>query len=175
MNNTSTRSFRLDKELSEILDRESDRMGISVNALVNIIIRNYSEFYRFLSRIDMVVIHKTILEKLILSNSEKELYKLGISLGMNIPNDVILFWRKTVGKKEFIEYIDKIMCRYGLQGTYDEIHQNNTTIMIIRHTFGKKGSYFFYGYLQSAFQSLLNISPKFELTTTSLRILINDF
>ena len=70
MNTTTTRSFRLDKQLSEILDKESDRMGISVNALVNIIIKNYSEFYRFLSRIDMIIIHKMILDELIALNDE---------------------------------------------------------------------------------------------------------
>ena len=49
----ATRSFRVEKEISAILDEEAERMGISVNALVNIILKHYSEFNRFLSKIDL--------------------------------------------------------------------------------------------------------------------------
>ena len=61
MNNvptSTTRSFRVDTELSKVLDEESERMGVSVNALVNMILKRYSEFTRFLSKIDMVVVNR---------------------------------------------------------------------------------------------------------------------
>jgi hypothetical protein len=41
---TVTRSFRFDAEMSKILDEEAERMGVSVNALVGIILKRYSEF-----------------------------------------------------------------------------------------------------------------------------------
>ena len=44
----STRSFRVEQYVSNILDEEAERMGISVNALVNIILKHYSDFSRFL-------------------------------------------------------------------------------------------------------------------------------
>ena len=56
LSSTSTRSFRFDNEYSKILDEEAERMGISVNALVGIILKRYTEFSRYLSKIDMVVV-----------------------------------------------------------------------------------------------------------------------
>jgi hypothetical protein len=53
---TVTRSFRFENELSKILEDEAERMGISVNALVGIILRRYCEFTRYLSKIDMSLI-----------------------------------------------------------------------------------------------------------------------
>src|SRR5215203_4586674 len=58
---TVTRSFRFENELSKILDEEAERMGISINALVGIILRRYCEFTRYLSKIDMIVINREFL------------------------------------------------------------------------------------------------------------------
>jgi len=43
---TTTRSFRFDLNLSQVLDDEAERMGISVNALVGTILKRYAEFTR---------------------------------------------------------------------------------------------------------------------------------
>ena len=58
---TVTRSFRFENELSYILEEEAERMGISVNALVGIILRRYCDFTRYLSKIDMIVINREFL------------------------------------------------------------------------------------------------------------------
>jgi hypothetical protein len=65
LSTTSTRSFRFDVEYSKILDEEAERMGISVNALVGIILRSYTEFTRYLSKIDMVVVNREFLTSLL--------------------------------------------------------------------------------------------------------------
>ena len=61
MPTSTTRSFRVDSEISKILDEEAERMGISVNGLVNMILKRYAEFTRFLSKIDLVVINRELL------------------------------------------------------------------------------------------------------------------
>ena len=61
---TVTRSFRFDIELSKILEEEAERMDVSVNALVGIIIKRYAEFTRYLSKLDMVVINREFLTHL---------------------------------------------------------------------------------------------------------------
>ncbi len=173
MVNSVTRSFRIDDNLSKILDEEAEKMGISVNALVNVVIKRYSEFIRFLSKIDMVVINREILTILLESLNENEIYQIGVSLGSIIPKDTILFWRKELSHTTVFEYFEKIICRYGLLGTYDEITQNNVKIIVIRHRLGKKGSIFFNGYLKSTLQSTLGLDSNFELTESSVKIQID--
>ncbi|HEX2306549.1 MAG TPA: hypothetical protein VHH33_09705, partial [Nitrososphaeraceae archaeon] len=96
MPKSTTRSFRVDSELSKVLDEESERMGVSVNALVNMILKRYSEFTRFLSKIDLVVINREMLKSLFDSYPEEDIYGLGVSTGEIIPRDTILFWKKTL-------------------------------------------------------------------------------
>ena len=172
MPSSTTRSFRVDNDLSKILDEEAERMGVSVNGLVNMILKRYAEFTRFLSKIDLVIINRELLNSLLDSYTEEEIYGLGISLGEIIPRDTILFWKKTLTQETVVDYIEKIICRYGYLGTYDEVNQNDLKIIVIRHRLGRKGSQFFYGYLKSALKSTLNIEGSFELTDSSVKVQI---
>lgn len=170
---STTRSFRVDTELSKVLDEESERMGVSVNALVNMILKRYSEFTRFLSKIDLVVVNRELLKSLFDSYPDDDIYGLGVAAGEIIPRDTILFWKKTLNFETVLEYIEKIICRYGFLGTYDETNQNDERIIVIRHRLGKKGSQFLHGYLKSTLKSTLNLDSSFELTESSVKLQIN--
>src|ERR671938_321969 len=113
LSSTSTRSFRFDIEYSKILDEEAERMGISVNALVGTILKRYAEFTRYLSKIDMIVINREVITSLLESKDEESLYTMGINLGESVPRDTILFWKKGLTEQLVLEYIEKIICRYG--------------------------------------------------------------
>jgi antitoxin component of RelBE/YafQ-DinJ toxin-antitoxin module len=142
MATSTTRSFRVDTELSKVLDEESERMGVSVNALVNMILKRYSEFTRFLSKIDMVVVNRELLKSLLDSYPDEDIYGLGVSAGGIIPRDTILFWKKTLTFDTVLEYIEKIICRYGFLGTYDETSQNEKRIIVIDTDLEKKAPNF---------------------------------
>ncbi len=173
MPTSTTRSFRVDTELSKILDEESERMGVSVNALVNMILKRYSEFTRFLSKIDLVVVNREMLKSFIDSYPDDDIYGLGVMSGGIIPRDTILFWKKTLTFETVLEYIEKIICRYGFLGTYDETNQNGKRIIVIRHRLGKKGSQFLHGYLKSTLKNTLDLDSTFELTESSVKLQIS--
>ena len=165
-----TRSFRFEADVLSVLDEEANRMGISVNALVGIILRRYVEFTRFLSKIDMVVINREVLTTLIEQVEEEELYKLGTKLGETVLADTILFWKKETTEKTVLEYIEKMMCNYGHLGTYDErIMPGGEMAIVVRHRLGKKGSHFLEGYLNGGLRSNLNVNATFEVTDSSVK------
>jgi hypothetical protein len=166
---TTSRSFRFDIEYSKILDEEAERMGISVNALVGTILRRYTEFTRYLSKIDMVVVNREFLTSLLASSDEESLYNLGMKLGETVPIDTIMFWKKDLTEKSVLEYIEKIICRYGHLGTYDEISQSASRIIVIRHRLGRKGSKFFEGYLRSTLKKTIGKEAIFEVTESSIK------
>ena len=171
---TITRSFRFENDLSKILDEEAERMGISVNALVGIILKRYCEFTRYLSKIDMIVINREFLTFLLDTYDDDSVYKMGIKLGQIIPSDTIMFWKKELNEQSVLDYIEKIICRYGHLGTYDEIIQSSGRTIVIRHRLGRKGSIFFQAYFFSALKTMLNVEAKFEITESSLKFDILD-
>src|SRR5215211_327472 len=102
-----TRSFRFESDVLNVLDEEATRTGISVNALVGIILRRYAEFTRYLSKIDMVVINREVLTSLLDHLGEEELYKIGVKLGQTVLADTIMFWKKETTEKVVMEYLEK--------------------------------------------------------------------
>jgi hypothetical protein len=149
-------------------------MGISVNALVGIILKRYSEFTRYLSKIDMIVVNREILISLLESKDEEYLYKLGTKMGEKVPVDTIIFWKKNLSERSVLEYIEKIICRYGHLGTYDEVSQSNSRNIVIRHRLGKNGSKFFEGYLNSMLKSTIGKDAIFEITESSVKFEIKN-
>jgi hypothetical protein len=114
-----------------------------------------------------------LLKSLFDSCPDEDIYSLGVAAGEIIPRDTILFWKKVLNFETVLEYIDKIICRYGFLGTYDETNQNDKRIIVIRHRLGKKGSQFLHGYLKSTLKSTLNLDSLFELTDSSVKLQIN--
>ncbi len=166
---TVTRSFRFDSEMSRILDEEAERMGISVNALVGIILRRYSEFTRYLSKIDMVVLNRELIISLLESRDEEYLYKLGTKLGGTVSVDTIMFWKKDLSEASVLEYIEKIICLYGHLGTFDEVSHMESRTIVIRHRLGRKGSKFFEGYLRSTLKNTVRKDAVFDVTDSSIK------
>ena len=167
---TITRSFRFDHELSKVLDEEAERMGVSVNSIVGIILRRFADFTRFLPKIDMVTINRELLTTLIDSLDEDTITALGSNLGGSVPRDTIVFWRKDLTDESVFEYIEKIMCRYGHLGTYDEVKQSAKRTIVVRHRLGKKGSKFFESFFRSMFKNTIGKESSVELTDASIKI-----
>ncbi|HET6808435.1 MAG TPA: hypothetical protein VFH28_05185 [Nitrososphaera sp.] len=165
-----TRSFRFESDVLTVLDEEAKRMGISVNALVGIVLRRYAEFTRYLSKIDMVVINREVLTSLIDLLGEEEVYEIGVKLGQTVLADTIMFWKKETTEKAVMEYIEKMVCRYSDLGTYDERRMpGGEMAIVIRHRLGKKGSRFLEGYLQGGLKHTLGIEAIFETTDSSVK------
>jgi len=167
---TITRSFRFDQELSKVLDEEAERMGVSVNSVVGIILRRFAEFTRFLSKIDMVIVNRELLTTLIDSLDEDNISVLGAKLGGSVPKDTIVFWRKDLTNENVFEYIEKIMCRYGHLGTYDEVKRPTGRTIVVRHRLGRKGSKFFESFFRSMFRTTIDMDSSYELTDASIKL-----
>ena len=165
-----TRSFRFESDVLGVLDEEAKRMGISVNALVGIILRRYAEFTRYLSKIDMIIINREMLTSLIDLLDDEAIYKVGVKLGQTVLDDTIMFWKKETTEKTVMEYIEKMVCRYGHLGTYDERRMpSGETAIVVRHRLGKNGSRFLAGYLQGGLKHTLDIDATFEITDSSVK------
>lgn len=170
LSNSTVRSFRIDKTLSETLNSEAERMGVSVNAMINSVLKQYAEFTRFQSKLDLLVIHREILRSLLTRLDESESYALGLDMGKEIPNDTILFWKKNVSFKSVLEYIEKIICTYGYIGTFDELETDKHKIIVIRHRLGAQGSRFLLGFMKSLIKQTLDLEPEIDVTDYSVKI-----
>ncbi|MFZ0327198.1 MAG: hypothetical protein WAL66_07855, partial [Nitrososphaeraceae archaeon] len=82
----------------------------------------------------------------------------------------IVFWKKELNEENVFEYVEKIMCRYGHLGTYDEVNQPKSRTIVVRHRLGKKGSKFFESFFRSMVKSTIGKESIFELTDASIKL-----
>ena len=97
-----------------------------------------------------------------------------MKLGETVPVDTIMFWKKELTEHSVLEYIEKIICRYGHLGTYDEVSQSSSRTIVIRHRLGRKGSKFFEGYLRSTLKNTVGKDAIFEVTDSSVKFEIKN-
>ena len=169
---STVRSFRIDKSLSEILNAEAERMGISVNAMINSVLKQYTEFTRFQSKLDMLIVNREVFKSLLCRLNDDDAYNFGLEMGKDIPNDTILFWKKDITFNGVLEYIEKIVCTYGYIGTYDELITGGYKIIVIRHRLEGKGSKFLSGFFRSLLKQTLGIVAEIDITDYSVKIKI---
>jgi hypothetical protein len=62
------------------------------------------------------------------------------------------------------------LCTYGRIGTYDEITESSTKIIVIRHRLGLKGSKFLLGFLKSLFTNVLEKACEIQITDHSIKV-----
>ena len=170
---STVRSFRIDKSLSEILNSEAERMGISVNAMINSVLKQYTEFTRFQSKLDMLVVNREVFKSLLCRLKDDDVYTFGLEMGKDIPNDTILFWKKDITFDGVLEYIEKIVCTYGYIGTYDELNTSEYKVIVIRHRLEGKGSKFLSGFFKSLLNQTLGIDAEIDITEYSVKVKIS--
>jgi hypothetical protein len=122
----------------------------------------------------MIVINREFITLLLESQEESSLYAAGLKLGESIPRDTILFWKKELTEQSLLEYIEKIICRYGHLGTYDEVSQPSSRTIVIRHRLGRKGSKILEGYLNSALLNIIGKEASFDVTESSVKFEIRN-
>jgi len=148
-------------------------MGISVNAMINSVLKQYAEFTRFQSKLDMLILNREVFKSLLCRLNDDEAYNFGLEMGKDIPHDTILFWKKDITFSGVLEYIEKIVCTYGYMGTYDELNTNEYKIIVIRHRLEGKGSKFLSGFFKSLLKQTLMIDANIDVTEYSVKIKIS--
>jgi hypothetical protein len=148
-------------------------MGISVNAMINSVLKQYAEFTRFQSKLDMLIVNREVFKSLLCRLNDDDAYHFGLEMGRDIPNDTILFWKKDITFNGVLEYIEKIVCTYGYIGTYDELNTKECKIIVIRHRLEGNGSKFLSGFFKSLLKQTLGMDAEIDTTEYSVKIKIN--
>jgi hypothetical protein len=167
---TISYSFRLDKEWLEILRKEAERQGISVNAIHNRILKNYCLHWRWVERLKPVILTRPTIAGIIGCCPEdrvKEIAKISGStgtkdalrtLGINPTYDKLTnFIKENLGKSaNWFDY------SHHIRGKKDIIH--------LRHELGRKWSLFIANQTATMFKSILGITAKTEIFDNSTTI-----
>ncbi len=159
---TITRTFRIRKEWDDVLQEEAARQGVSVNVLLNKILRKYSLYSRWNDRNNDTSLPQRTFREILKTVKIESLAEAGTKSGaldainivnaMGLPVDYDAFvylMTEHLGGPHFARWFH---CFYHTQGTKDIFH--------LQHDFGHEWSVFLEQYILSFLKSIIDTDAK---------------
>jgi hypothetical protein len=167
---TVAKSFRVNEKALTALQEEANRQSVSVNTLVNQLLLDYSEFGRFLQRINSLRLSRKTFQEILNMVSDENLVKAGMMAGKSGPMTIIASKWGKITINTVIEFIHDLSA-YANLFEYYEKNENERWTITLMHELGPKWSTFLTNYISEAFNAA-GVQPK---TRTSDRAVIFTF
>jgi len=159
---TITRTFRIRKEWDTVLQEEAERQGVSVNVLLNKLLRKYSLYSRWSDRNNDISFPQQTLREILKTVNVESLAEAGTRCGaldaINIVNAMglalnydsfVYLITEHLGGPHFARWFH---CFYHTQGNKDIFH--------LQHDFGHGWSVYLEKYLLSFLRSMTDMDAK---------------
>ena len=174
---TRSVTFRIDASVIDELQAESDSREISLNVMVNQILKRYAEWDRYENKIGMMPVPKVILSSLIdkaisvakssgikdIDRYRDEIIKQAAQLAFGLMKDSVLFMKRQYNLWVVLAVLEEYMKVSGIKADH-KIEGSRKHVFIIQHELGENWSLFTKELLGLIFQNLANV--KAEINTT---------
>lgn len=161
---TVTMTFRIDESILNKFRKEAENKEISLNILVNQVLKRFVEWDVFESKVGMVPIAKPLVIKLFESMTEDELVGMAESIGKNAAKDIALFMKNMIDIYSFLSWFE-LRIKNSSAEIKHEVEKDNTHIYIVRHDLGKNWSLYHKIVLELIFEDL--IGQPLHVTTSA--------
>jgi hypothetical protein len=177
---TRSVTFRLDSSVIDELQTEADNREISLNVLVNQILKRYSEWDRYENKIGMMPVPKVILSSLIdkaisvakssgikdIDRYRDEIIKQAAQLAFGLMKDSVLFMKKQYNLWVVLSVLEEYMKVSGIKADH-KIEGSRKHVFIIQHELGENWSLFTKELLALIFQNLANVRADINTTANT--------
>ena len=174
---TRSVTFRLDSTVIDELQTEADNREISLNVLVNQILKRYEEWDRYESKIGMIPVPRLILSNLIdkaisiaksrgikdIDHYRDEVIKQAAELAFSLMKDSVLFMKKQYNLWVVLSVLEEYMKISGIKADH-KIEGSRKHVFIIQHELGENWSLFTKELLALIFEKLANVRAEINIT-----------
>lgn len=185
MSHVKTRSitFRLDSSIVENLQREADQREISLNVLVNQILRKYTKWDTFEPKIGMMPVPKIILSTCFnkaimvanevgmtqddIESNRRKMIKSAAEISFNLIRDSALLMKRTYNLWTVLEILQEYMKVSDMKADH-RIETGNTHVFVIQHELGENWSLFTKDLLNMIFENLASTRPDVNITPNTI-------
>lgn len=179
---TRSITFRLNSSILDELQREADQKEVSLNVLVNQILKRYSDWDRYENKIGMMPVPKKMLRNLIdkcvitARNSgikdvepyRDEIVKEAAGIAFGIMKDSVLFMKKNYNLWTVLAVLEEYMKVAGVNSDH-RIEDGRTHVFIIQHELGEHWSLFTKELLRLIFENLAKVKAEISITSNTTR------
>lgn len=183
---TKSITFRLDSTVIKELQRDANEEEISLNVLVNQVLKRYIDWDRYENKLGMMPIPKLMLAKLIdeamrvaadAKISDLESYRTKIidnaaQTALGVMKDSVLFMRKEYSFWTVLDVLRMYMKVAGIISDH-RIETGRKHVFIIQHELGENWSLFAKELLSKIFIELAQVKADISTTSNTVKADVN--
>ena len=170
-------TFRLDSKVIDELQTEADNREISLNVLVNQVLKRYAEWDRYESKIGMMPVPRVILSNIMdkaisvakssgikdVEHYRDQIIKQAAELAFSLMKDSVLFMKKQYNLWVVLSVLEEYMKVSGIKADH-KLEGSRKHVFIIQHELGENWSLFTKELLELIFQKLANVNAEINVT-----------
>lgn len=169
---TATMTFRVDENVLNILRSESDRNQITLNSLVNQLLKRYVEWDMYEPKVGMIPIAKPIVVELFSKMSKEEISKMAVDIGKDAVHDIILFMKNRMDFDSFLSWFEARMAS-SLTET-NHTMQDGFHVYVLKHELGENWSLYHKIVLELMFNEIFHKTVSITISNTTIRFRFRD-
>jgi hypothetical protein len=177
---TRSVTFRLDASVIDELQTEADTREISLNVLVNQVLKRYAEWDRFESKLGMMPVPKVMLSTLIdksisvarasgikdVERYRDDIIKQAAQIAFDLMKDAVLYMKRHYSLWVVLAVLEEYMKVSGINADH-KLEGSRKHVFVIQHELGENWSLFTKELLALIFQNLANVRADISITANT--------
>ena len=151
---TNTFTLRIDEDVIKSLQNESELHDISLNTLINKILKRYIEWDLYAPKVGMIPMAKPVISSLFNMMNEEEILGLVSNFGKNVVQDIAYFMKMKTDPDTFLTWFEIRMRRSFVEFNY--LQENDHHIYVLKHDLGYNWSLYHKKILEKIFNEIFN-------------------
>jgi hypothetical protein len=164
---TITMTFRIEEGTMDLLRVESENREVSLNTLVNQILRRYVEWDMYEAKVGMLPIAKPVVSALFGEISKDQVEELAKKVGKNAVHDIALFMKSRMDLPSFLSWFEMRMKSSSIEFSRNRL-ANGTNTYVMRHDLGYNWSLYHKTLLELIFNEVLQKRIDVKITPTTI-------
>jgi hypothetical protein len=148
------RTFVIDPDVSEKIDKLTDGHTIEINVLVNKSLRRYMDWGRYVDNFKLVTSDPRLMKTLWSYMTIDEARRLGAENGNDTVEEFILYYFHKFDLESVLKTFRVIGAEYSNSFVYSEFGEKHNRTIILRHSLGHAASAYYGATLKGLFSRL---------------------
>ena len=176
---TRTVTFRVDSRIADGLQREADNAGVSLNILVNQLLKRYYDWGKYESKLNMMPVPKVMLSSCMdisidivrefdtkgTEEYRNKIVKHAAEIAFDAIKDAVLLMKNQYNLWDVLEVLREYMRASGIKADHRISGRKN--IFVIQHEMGENWSLFTQELLKLIFERLAKVRIESRITANT--------
>ena len=167
-------TFRLDESSVKKLRDEAQKLGISLNSLVNQTLKNYLEWHIFEPKVGFVPVLKPVVQELFTKISKEQIKEIALTTGKDEFQNAVYFMKGNIDLDSFLSWLENRMKNSSIEVNHTFDRNTGIHSYIIKHDICENWSLYLKEIIEFIFNNALQKKVESSISPSMLVFKFRD-